>query len=686
MVKAPTQKDSDSAPQKAGQEKADQNNVVFNKDITIHADAPLPQFDKGNIKAFRASGKSKFASNLIAYKCDKSISPRHLTISKYLKINHQSLVKLAGGEKVFWPLEGEEKFFFVYENTLGQPILTPKSESIALGWKQDDVMLSVAYPIIDLIREFYNKDMIHGEIWPGNIFYNGVAGADKVTLGECLSAPSAYNLPALYEPVERAMADPISRGMGQLSDDLYSFGVSLAVMLRQHDPMKGASVQEIIDSKIEKGSYATLLSKDRLSGATLELLRGLLYDDPAQRWTLEDLEAWKDGRRLSPKQSTKRVKAIRPIVLHDKKFVRPESLARKMTEYPDETARLIEGGDLSLWIERAIENKMIKVRFEQMSSEISSFDRTEGYNDRVSAAMATALYPEIPIHYRGINFIPDGFGKALTNAYIAKEKLQDYIDVMRSVFILSCIRMQKKPSATKLISKFDGCRNHLTNTKLGSGLERCLYLFDPECPCLSPILEKHYVSTPEEVIQAFEDICSTSNPASLFDRHIVAFLSVKDRQNIDPYLSELTAKEPHKRVLGQLRTLATIQKRGEGKDYPAIANWISKSLDEVYVRFHDSQKRQAIEKYVDKIKKKGDLKKIALLFDDPQIFQGDLGGFQDAVQTYKDLKKEKATLLEHIQNKKNYGQRSGEQVASVVSMVVSFVIIVASAYIMVMKG
>ena len=79
--------------------------------------------------------------------------------------------------------------------------------------------------------------------------------------------------------------------------------------------------EQIVEHKIEHGSYTSLVGKDRFRGALLELLRGLLYDDSNQRWTLEDVQAWVDGRRLSPKQSPKRIKASRPVILTEKKYI-----------------------------------------------------------------------------------------------------------------------------------------------------------------------------------------------------------------------------------------------------------------------------------------------------------------------------------------------------------------------------
>jgi hypothetical protein len=695
MTNNSPQKDSESVPeevvidpvvQKSDKATLINKDVIFGKDLVIHPDKPIPQFDKGSIKAFHATGSGKLAKNLIAYICDKSLTPRRLASVKYAKIKEKSLVTLVASGKVFWPQVGAERFCFIYENTLGQAVTDVRSPTLALGWKAEEVIANVAYPLINTLLSMRNVDVVHGQIWPGNMYFNGSVGADRVMLGECLSAPTSYHMPALYEPIERALADPIARGTGTIADDLYSLGVSLAVILRSHDPMQGKSDQEIIEHKVEKGSYITLLSQDRLSGATLELLRGLLYDDAAQRWTFEDVEAWMDGRRLSPKQSPKRVKASRPFLLNDNKYIRPELLAKDMTDHTEEMMRHIELGDLSLWIERAVEDKTVKLRTEKMLEEISADDRTDGYGARTCAAVAVALYPEIPVHYRSLRFHSAGFGRALSHAYVTKKNLQDYVDVMGSMFVMSCVRIQKTSPVGGIITKLDACRAYLKQTTLHSGLERCLYHMDSEAPCFSPIIEKYFVTSPEEMLKALENVCAEGEPKVILDRHIAAFLSVKDKQNINPYLDDLTSEDRYKRRLGLIRTFATIQKRTGFDKCPALANWISQNLEDVYDRFHDEKKKESIRKQIDKIKKTGNIAKIAFLFDDPKIFQNDSDGFHLAIQEYNCLQEEENKITERLGSKKGYDQRAGQQVASIVAIVVSFVIMMVSAYIIMIKG
>jgi len=662
-------------------ERADDNQIYLNKDIFVTPNEPLPHLNKGEVKAYNAVGRNLYSENLFALICSRVTTPRMITSVKYGRVVNPSLPKLVASGKIFWPLSGEERYCFIYENILGKPLVAATDGAPSLQWKPDLVLNNIVEPMINALSELSSKDVVHGEIWPANMYYSGNKTGGKIRLGECLSAYASARLPALYEPIDRALATKGMRGTGRFEDDLYSFGVSLAVILRSSDPMKGLNDEQIIEHKIENGSYLSLVGKDRFSGALLELLRGLLYDDRSQRWTLEDVEAWADGRRLTPKQSPKRVKASRPVVLNEQKYTRPELLAKDMHSSPDDANRMIENGDLDQWIGRAIEDKAIKLRMDKVAKDIANNDRSAGFAERLAVIVSTALYPECPIRYKGLSFLPRGFGKALSAAYIGKKDMQPYVDIMKSQFILQVIRNMEGDDASSLVAKFDSSRAFMLQTKMGFGLERCLYFMDPNCHCLSEIVKKHYVQTPEDLINVFEDICNSNTPPQiLFDRHIVAFLSVKDKKNIDPYMTDLLAEEPHKRIVGQLKVLASIQQRAKLSDFQNIAKWFSKNLNPVYERIHDRERRALLLKKVDRICDSGDLSKLAHLFDGNELYLTDYYDFKQASNDYKKLENEQEKIEQRLKNRKNYGQRTGRQIASVIAVVLAAVIMLISAY------
>ena len=672
--------DPDISPEKEAVIQNNSRMVPLNEDIKIDCDAPLSHLDKGSVKAYKAKGSSKIENDIFAMICDRALVPRTLSAIKYANILNPNISKLIAAGKVLWPDAQEERYCFVYEDSLGKPLVSDKNKPIAMGVPPELVMDNIVSPMLHILMDMRDKDFVHGEIWPGNMFDGGLGGFQKIKLGECLSSPESFQMPSLYEPVERALADPEAKGLGTYADDLYSLGVSLAVMMRTQDWLEGVSEEGVLERKIEKGSYSTLIGKDRFSGAVLELLRGLLYDDPDQRWTLDDVQAWMDGRRLSPKQSAKRMKAARPIVLADKKYTRPELLAKDLHSFPDEALRAVENTDLQLWVERAIEDNVLKARVDQAVVDIASFEKGAGYAQRAMVPIATALYTQCPVKYKGLSFTPDGFGSLLSRAYITKKDMQPFVDVLRHNFVMEAIRHRTGTDTTGLIAKFDSCRTFVNQSAINMGLERCIYYLNPECHCLSPIIQKFYVRTPEEMMDAFETLCASSKPDVLFDRHISAFLSTKDRRNIDPYLSDLGDSELYKRILGQLRILATIQKRGSLGSFPALCAWFERHMGPVYDRFHDKAQRDKMGKKIEKLTSEGDLAKIAILFDDPKVFSGDVNDFYQAMAQYKRLEDEEQLIKKRMKDKRNYGRKTGVQVASVVSMILSSVIILGITY------
>lgn len=660
--------------------------VRFNDNIVIRFGERLPELDKGPVKAYAAQGSGKVAGSLVAMICADHLSPRSVTAGKYAGVINPYLARLVASGPVDWPQEKRQKYCFIYENNLGKPIMKDDRTG-GLDWSQERVMSAVIAPMINVLTDLHNKDIVHGDIHPGNMFDGGSrTTVDKILLGECLSTPASSLMPAVYETVERALATPTARGTGTREDDLYSFGVSLAVILRSVDPMKGLSDQEIIARKMDLGSYGALTGKDRFTGSILELLRGLLYDDRNQRWTLEEVQAWTDGRRLSPKQSAKKIKAARPAILNGKKYLRPESLARDMYNNIQETVHLIESGELDQWLQRAVEDKDMRERVDQAIQSAAEAGKGAGYAERLTTRTMIALNPLAPVRYKNLCFMPDGLGKAMTEAFVLKKDMTPFVEILTYYFVMQWLDVQEVSSAVDtgaLIGRFDSCRAFVRQPKIGYGLERCIYFMDPECRCLSPKLRDFYIRNPEDMMLAFEKIAeSPDRPAMFFDRHSVAFLSIKDRKNIDPYLSELGAEEAYKKVLGELKVLATIQKRSRLGNFPGITRWIAGNLGPVYERFHDRMLREAVQKKVEKLKETGDLVKITTIFDNHQTYEMDNLEFRRAMRRYYDLEGEGKRLQNKLSGDKikKYGQETGQQVAAVFSGVLAAMIILGAVF------
>lgn len=661
--------------------------ALFKNDIEIFCRKRLPQLDRGPVKAYAAQSP-RATTPYYALVCEPHLVPRIRTAPKLAAIINPSVVRLIGAGVVYWPPAKAQRYVFLYENNMGQP-LVDKDTGGGLGWKPERVIQAVVKPMVGALLDMRDKDLIHGSISPYNMFIGGTQGNERVVVGECLSSPLGFIQPAVFETIERAMCDPMAKGFGSISDDLYAFGVTLCFLMRTRDPMEGMSADAIIRHKLEIGSYAALTGKDRFTGNILELLRGLLYDDRDQRWTLDEIEAWDGGQRLSPKQSTRKVKAPRPVHFMDERYFRPVQLAMDLEKNPAEAVQLIDSGALEQWLTRSLDDKQVTTRFEQAVEGAQDQGRGPGYAEKLLSRVSVALDPDAPLRFAGMHVHPEGLPNKLHAAFYEKKSLQEYVELLNNNTVMFWLNNQTdiRIDVGGMISRYDGCRSFLRQTQMGYGIERGLYFLCPEGQCLSEKLRNYYVLTPEDLMFAFEDMAERPNRPELFiDRHIAAFLSVKDRRMIDPFIQELNAAEPFKKILGNIKTLATIQKRSNMEMFPGITRWIAAILDPVYARLHDREMRDKLRKKMDKLKEVGDITRIAVILDNPDMISRDISAFRQAMQEYHDLREEYTTLEHKMRKSDTYGKDTGREVAAIVSCILAGILMLAFAFMFFTSG
>jgi len=549
--------------------------------------------------------------------------------------------------------------------------------------------MAVIKPVANVLLDLRDRDTIHGMINPMNMFDGSSKTIEKVILGDCVAAPASFAQPSIFEPIERAQCDPLGRGLGTFEDDMYALGVTLTILLRTRDPMEGLTDEQVIREKIEQGSYAALTGKERFTGAILELLRGLLYDDRGQRWNLDDMIMWLDGQRLSPKQVSKKVKAARHIQFNGEKYNRPSLLAMDLEKNLSESVQLIDGGDLEQWVQRSLEDNVTKNRFEQAVNVTQEQGRGPGYPERLASRVSVALDPEAPIRYKGVHVTPEGFPHALVEAAYFKKDLNPYVEIINHQLVMYWLGAQydMRYDVGATVMKFDSCRGIMRQQNIIYGVERCIYVLAPDSPCLSDRLREYYVQTPEDMLRAFESISGKPNRPELFiDRHIASFLSVHDRKVIDPFLADLNATEMYKRVMGNVKVLATIQQRSKMEAFPGICKWIASILGSYYERIHDRELRAKILERMDKLCEAGDIGKVAVLIDSIEMKQKDFQAYRQAMIDYNKLRNEAQALEDKLAKPEIFVKETGREYAAIISSILAGVVIIAFVFIYLTQG
>lgn len=652
--------------------------IVLDGRIEIHYGQPVPRLDAGENRAYRAFAKDRDKTPLYAVVCERHLVPRISAVSAYMSVPNAMLSRLVQHGKAYWPPARQERFIFVYLDNPGEPVLNEK-EKAALGWRQDDVVNELIKPMVDVFLDFRDRDFVHGGIRPSNLYdVAAPARPRKLVFGDCLSAPAFYMQPALYQPIERAMADPAARGRGILADDLYAFGVTLAVLLRQNDPMLDAGATEIIRNKIMYGSYVAVTGKERFRGEVLELLRGLLHDDPSERWKVDEIQVWLDGRRLTPKQSAVAKKARRALAFGNEKFLLMPLLAMAFGHNLPETRRVVDDDSLCQWLERAVGEEAALLRFDKALSSSRHQGVGSGYEERLAGNLSVALDPFAPIRYKNMNLACDGIGTAMVKAVVLKQPLAPFAEAIGNGIVVNWLAAQDGPGADTvgMHSRIEACRRFLRSSRLGEGIERVLYLLCPDAPCLSETLADYCVLRPGEMLLAFEDLCRKNKaPSNFLDRHCVAFLMQRDSRVIEPYVFDLNTQDRRKIALTNLRCLAAIQKRYDTGDVPFVTKALAAAMPVVLERFHDRTLRDKVKKSLDECAESGDLQRMAHLLDNPDTVGRDFSEFRKAMIEYNTIEKELQAIETGLASREKFGLEAGREWSAIVSSALAVIAI-----------
>lgn len=653
--------------------------VRFGKGIDINPSKRLPLFDNGSSLAFEAyDERGKAAGSYIAIVADMKKVPRLGHVSSYSTLLDAALFRLVQSGVCYWTPTQSQRYVFIYRYE-HDACLVEKGGFAKVGWKGPEIIENFIRPISRVIKEMHDRNFFHGSIRANNIFYSTVRISDSAVLGDCLSVQPSSTQDAIYETIERGIADPMGRGEGVSADDMYAFGVAIAMFLRTHDPLSGLSDEQIIKQKIEHGSYTAIVGRERYAAHLLTLLRGLLHDDPTLRWGVEELFAWLDGGRMSPPQAMRKPSAMRHLTYMGEKYFHLRGLALDLHKNPNETIELIQSGALGQWIEKSLNDKDAHERYEEAIKR--SIAQANGNPDALICNVRMALAPMFPIYYKGYSFMYEGVGSLLAQAFMDDKGLNTFREIFALNFLVNAIlaRGMSGNAAMHLIRKFEAAKSAVKQPKAGFGLERCVYTLCDDVHCLSPKLKSYIVRARHELMDAFEDMGAKGEKSAMFlDWHSMAYLSVIDANSIESALYDLNTKAKDKIILGNLKCLATLQKRMGSSAYPEVAKIFKNEMSGVYKKFHNRAYRKKVEESIERCAKSGDLTEMLALVDDPGVNTRDYNGFMRAKQEYQNLKLEYQDLQKRMERKGDFGVARGRSIAAVIAWIFATALTVLS--------
>ncbi len=651
------------------------NIVKFGRDISIRLDQPLERYNNGASKAYVAHDANDKAKKLVALVAGISEFPRWQDEKNYMALADPSFIRLLGSGIVRWPLDGQQKYVFLYQANMGECLVLP-GKFTKTSWRHPDIVSYFVQPMARMLKEMEGKVFCHGSIRPDNIFYSSGDKNRPIILGDCLSVNAMSTQRSLLLPIDKALTDPMGRGVGSSADDVYAFGVSLALFLRRGDELAGLTDIEIVRKKIELGSYAAIIGAERFQASFLELLRGVLHDEQNLRWSVDDIFAWLDGTRLTPAPLAKRKKAARPLLFMNKKHYFTDTFALELHKNPNEVVELVGSDVLGQWIEKSLADKSLHQSYTDILDRVGDINSNQ---DLLVTHLRMLFNPNLPIYYKKQCFTFDGIGAIMAReAYLENDlsAFQEAIALSIPDYALVERSMPQNEILT-LVKQYDKCRTALRQKKLGGGVEKVIYMLCRNVPCLSPKYKGYFINSHKSALVAFENMSSSGGQIALYlDRHAIAFFSVMSAAAIERCLFDLNSPKKDRQIAGNLRFLAFMHRQSKDLSVNAVAAVFMDSLSDVYKVFKHKGLRKQVEDAVKKAAMSGDLAGMSALLDDEGTLLKDRQAFARAMSEFARLKNEYNEYNRNLVNKHTYGATHGRDLAAVVSWSIATLITV----------
>ena len=582
-------------------------------DFELLPGVPAGAFSSPNAEAFRAIDAERPADAVVALICEPGLPHREELIEPLAALRGDTLMRLIGWGVVDWPPRGRRCFALVFAQP-GERIVASLAETIA-PFSEEDVLNLVLPPVMAGLKALHAIGHTHRALRPTNLFRS--AADQRLVLGECLSAPPALAQPIACEPIESAFADPIGRGAGAPADDLFALGATLVFLLLGRDPSQGMTKDQLLAARMSRGSFAALLGGGRPPLRMLEPIRGLLADDPRERWTLPDLESWAQRGRLVTRQAAPPKRAGRPLELGGAGHVTARSLAQGFARDPAAAAKLVKSGEFDVWLQRSLADPERSAAVAAALAETPDPDSMAG-EARLVARLATALDPKAPLRYGSLAAAIDGFGPALADGFRTGAGATIVADAIMARLPQFWLAVQGfKPEQVPQFRMFDRLRQLLEDRRAGYGLERVLYELNPGLHCLSPSIEREHVLDPGALFGALERAAAAGSIGEmLIDRHVAGFIAARCKAAGTDWQEELASADAQHRALGTLLLLARLQCLRGPQAVPALGERIGHELPALIERYRSRSRRARVRAALAKLGNKGNLAEIAGLVAD----------------------------------------------------------------------
>ncbi len=653
---------------------ADSGELIIAERYTVHIDKPLPELNSPHARAFSASDHKDLQNQFFALIADQHLLHRIDVLSAVRTLPAEYVLRPVNWGPIKWPGHGHLVFGAVFKCPKGRRVVNNLNAKLR-PVREDELAQRYIKPIVVALRAFASRDVPYRSLRPDNLFF-AEQEAQTIIVGENFMTPPGFDQPLMFETISNGMCRPYSRSRGSLDDDLYALGVTILFFYLGRRPGAGMSDEDLLAAKAEYGSYAALTGRQHVTREVKEIVQGLVVDDPLERWGIEDVSAWLDGRRGAPLRPAQILRSSRPIELNGKEYFSCPSLAGGISLNWESVAPLVENGDIQYWISSSFSGTPREATVDTVLTN-EKLSANSANKDVLISNLCIALDPTGPLRFKEFAFMLDSLGSVLMAIHDDPQKIKLFRQLMISDVPLNWIAY----NATSGVDLVDASKNmkqlqtYLAKETYGYGFLRCLYEFNDSLCCMSPLLKDYFVVQGEELLEALEEAAADFKSGILpIDKHIAAFIAARFFENFDSHFQQLSdSNDPGEITLAMMRIFGVLQWKVGPRRTPSLAQCLGELMPAVILRYHNCHTREELRKKLPKAIKSGSLVEILNLVDDPDKRQRDLSGYEAAMAEFSKMSDEIALLKESLlgenQNLAFIGHRSAAVFLTTLSII-----------------
>jgi hypothetical protein len=535
----------------------------------------------------------------------------------------------------------------------------------------------VLNPMSRALAQYADKGMVHGNLNPDSVYLG-----EATFLAEAASSPCGYFQHDLYEPLERNMAQPKTRGLIDSRGDIYALAMLSFEMMYGLDHVRKLSSQDYIREALNIGTYHLLSHNLDLSDNMSDFFRGAMSDNLDERWGMEQFQQWLGGKRYNMIMPPAPKDATRSITFMETEFFSRRSLAHAFHKNWRATLKEIWDLRIDRWIEMSMHRPDLADQADRVLR-IGGRSSTGKHNSDMLTKLISLLDPIGPIRTQHLSLRPEGLGLMLASLFQqdAPAEMRELVDVIENDlpnYWAYLSDSQKSQELSQILWKVQRVKNYTRFKGLGFGIERLLYEFNDTICCQSPMLKNFNALNIQDALQALDTLApKLGKNTSLTDRHLAAFLACKldiGKQIKIQDVSMIPALA-NNAELTCLRIIARAQQKLDKDRYVGLASWVAIRVETMLDCVHNRTLRKKLKARLKGAAASGNINEVLGILINREVLQKDLDSFNRTLQQYYKNQQQ----IKSLEDSNRIGRLS-QVLGSKISSIIGYIILVGSFY------